>query len=46
MDAVDPHHTAIEEGCFIERLARCTDTHGQVEQYGLFELRRVEEDEA
>jgi hypothetical protein len=27
-----------------ERFVRCTDTHGQVECYGLFELRRLEEE--
>jgi hypothetical protein len=25
-----------------ERFVLCTDTHGQVERYGLFELRRTE----
>jgi hypothetical protein len=28
------------------RLVRCTDAHGRVERFGLFELRRVEEGEA
>jgi hypothetical protein len=28
------------------RFVQCTDAHGQVERYGLFELRRVEEGEA
>jgi len=27
-----------------ERFVLCTDAHGQVERYGLFELRRVEEE--
>jgi hypothetical protein len=26
-----------------ERFVLCTDAHGQVERYGLFELRRLEE---
>jgi hypothetical protein len=25
-----------------DRFVLCTDTHGQVERYGLFELRRIE----
>jgi hypothetical protein len=29
-----------------ERFVLCIDTHGQVERYGLFELRRVEAEEA
>jgi hypothetical protein len=28
----------------VERFVRCTDSHGQVERYGLFALRRIEED--
>jgi hypothetical protein len=27
-----------------ERFVLCTDTHGQVERYGLFELRRVQKE--
>jgi hypothetical protein len=27
-----------------ERFVRCTDAYGQMERYGLFELRRVEEE--
>jgi hypothetical protein len=28
-----------------ERFVLCTDSHGQVERYGLFALQRLEEDE-
>jgi hypothetical protein len=28
-----------------DRFVLCTDRHGEVERYGLFELRRLEEDE-
>jgi hypothetical protein len=29
-----------------ERFVRCTDAHGKVEAFGLFELRRLEEVES
>jgi hypothetical protein len=29
-----------------ERFVLCTDTHDEVERYGLFELRRAEEDDS
>ncbi len=29
-----------------ERFVLCLDTHGEIERYGLFELRRLEEEDA